>query len=229
MASDGESDYRRLFRHTLIALAACATAVVFCYYKVDRSVAFFMHAHPPQLLEGFLQELVKPPPLVQTWSPLILALLVAWRAFAPYWKWQITLFVACVSLIVADEFRESLGLVSGRYWPLTWIQNNKSLIGDDSYGFHFFESVIGGSSFPSGHSARILGFATVWWIAMPRIRFLLILVCVPMLAALILLNYHFVSDVIAGSFLGAIVAVYSARLADLRPASTRARFDSPQT
>lgn len=222
-----EPDFYRLFRHTLIAIAACAAAVVFCYFNVDRGVAFFMHDHAPaERFKELLEQLTYPPPQLQRWSPLILTLLIAWRAFMPYWKWQVALFVACVSLIVADEFRNSLGELFGRYWPTTWF-GNKSLIGTDTYGFHFFQSGDEEGSFPSGHAARIFGFATVWWIAMPRIRWLLVLVGAPMLVALILLNYHFVSDVIAGSFLGAIVAVYAARLADLRPAASRPRFDPP--
>jgi membrane-associated phospholipid phosphatase len=231
MMSAGESDYRRLFRRTLIALAACATAVVFCYFKVDRAVAFWVnalpyeHAEPPSQFKSFLKALTDPPPIVQLWSPLVITLLIVWRAFLPYYKWQIVLFVACVSLIVADEFRNSLGELCGRYWPTTWFNNNPSLIGTNTYGFHPFQSGDEEGSFPSGHSARILGFATVWWIAMPRTRILLALVCVPMLGALILLNYHFVSDVIAGSFLGAIVAIYAARLADLRASVSRPNFD----
>src|SRR5438046_779523 len=34
-----------------------------------------------------------------------------------------------------------------------------------------------------------------------------------MLASLVLMNYHFVGDVIAGSFLGAIIAAYAVHLA----------------
>jgi membrane-associated phospholipid phosphatase len=55
----------------------------------------------------------------------------------------------------------------------------------------------------------------VWWIAAPRGRLLYALVCLPMLASLVAMNYHFVSDVIAGSVVGAVVASYAARLADL--------------
>ena len=38
---------------------------------------------------------------------------------------------------------------------------------------------------------------------------------IPQLVSLVAMNYHFVSDVIAGSVLGAIVAAYAARLAML--------------
>jgi len=38
---------------------------------------------------------------------------------------------------------------------------------------------------------------------------------VPMLLSLVAMNYHFVSDVIAGSMLGALIATYAVHLARL--------------
>ena len=140
---------------------------------------------------------------MQSWSPLVLVLLAIRRAFGPWRRWQHVLFVACVSLIVADQFRESLGDLCGRYWPETWHNNNPSLIGTGAYGFHPFEVGDDIGSFPSGHAARIAGFFAVFWLAMPRGRWLYAIVAVPMLVALVAMNYHFVGDVIAGSVLGA--------------------------
>ncbi len=42
----------------------------------------------------------------------------------------LVLALACVSMILADQFRESLSYVFGRYWPETWIDNNPSFIQD---------------------------------------------------------------------------------------------------
>jgi membrane-associated phospholipid phosphatase len=123
------------------------------------------------------------------------------------------LFIACVSLIVADQFRESLGDICGRYWPETWHDNNPSLIGTGAYGFHPFKVGDDTGSFPSGHAARIVGFVSVFWLAMPRGRWLYAMIALPMLVALIAMNYHFVGDVVAGSVLGAIVGTWAARLA----------------
>jgi membrane-associated phospholipid phosphatase len=200
---------RGLLRRSLAALATCLVLVVVCYLWIDRPVAFYVHDHQVERFQVF-KWLTYPPPLVQTWSPLVLALLAVRRAWGPLARWQTTLAVACLSLIVADQFRTSLGDVCGRYWPETWF-GNPSLIGTGAYGFHPFES----GSFPSGHASRIVAFATVWWIAIPRGRWLLIAVCAPMLASLVAMNYHFVGDVIAGGCLGGIVGAYAARLANL--------------
>jgi membrane-associated phospholipid phosphatase len=207
-------DFRGLLQRSLVAVAVCVSLVVVCYLWIDRPVAFYVHDFQIDRVRIF-KWLTYPPPLVQTWSLLVLALVAVRRAWGPLARWQTTLAVACLSLIVADQFRTSLGDVCGRYWPETWHDNNPSLIGTGTYGFHPFESGDDVGSFPSGHASRILAFATVWWIAMPRGRWLWIAVCAPMLASLVAMNYHFVGDVVAGGFLGGIVGAYGARLASL--------------
>jgi len=204
-------DFPKLLKRTLIALGATAVVVTTCYHFVDRPVAFFVHDHRIARIEAF-RWLTEPPPMVQGLAPLVLFLLAIRRAFGPWRVWQQTLFLACVSLIVADQFRQSLGDICGRYWPETWHDNNPSLIGTGAYGFHPFQVGDDAGSFPSGHSARIVAFASVFWIALPRGRWLYAVIALPMLLALIAMDYHFVSDVIAGSVLGAIVGVWATQL-----------------
>src|SRR4030095_8274645 len=99
----------------------------------------------------------------------------------------------------------------------TWTHDNPSLIGTGTYGFHPFQRGDDVGSFPSGHAARILAFAAVWVIAMPRrtVQVVVIVLSASMLVSLVAMDYHFVSDVIAGSVLGGIVAMYAAHLARL--------------
>jgi membrane-associated phospholipid phosphatase len=203
--------YASLLRKTLLAAIVCTVAVVACYYFVDKPVAFFVYEHRMPKLDG-LKQLTEPPPLAQSWSPIVLTLLAIRRVFGPWKTWQQTLFLAGVSVIVADQFRGSMGDLFGRYWPETWHNNNPSLIGSGTYGFHPFQVGDDVGSFPSGHAARILGFASVFWLAMPRSRWVCVLIAVPMLMALVGMNYHFVGDVVAGSVLGAIVGAWAARL-----------------
>ena len=234
-----EQDFRRLLRRTVLALAVCLVLVVSCYYWVDRSVAFYVYDHAVNKILVF-KWLTYPPATFQTWSPLLLVLLMLRRAWGPLRSCQMTLLVACVSLIVAGEFRTSLGDLCGRYWPETWFHvsspmagsssnggtadlinsggylNNPSLIGTGTYGFHAFQSGDDVGSFPSGHATRVLAFAAVWWIGVPRTRLLWMVICPPLVLSLVAMDYHFVSDVIAGSFLGGIVGVYAASLANLR-------------
>ena len=216
MTTNGDG-YRALLRRTAVATAVCILAVLICYFWVDRPVAFFVYDHHINKIELF-RWLTYPPPEVQNWSALMLAVLMVRRAWGPFLPWQRVLLVACISLIVADDFRISLGDVFGRYWPETWRHDNPSLIGTGTYGFHPFKRGDDIGSFPSGHACRILGFAAVWIIAMRRsrtVQILAVVVCVPMLISLVAMDYHFVSDVIAGSVLGWIVATYATHLARL--------------
>ena len=212
-----ESEYHGLLRRTLIITAVCIVAVLICYFWIDRPVAFFVYDHHINKIQVF-RWFTYPPPEIQNWSALVLTMLVIRRAWGPFQRWQKVLLVSCLSLIVADDFRISLGDVCGRYWPETWIHDNPSLIGTGTYGFHPFQRGDDVGSFPSGHAARIFGFATVWMIALPGSRVVATLLCAPILVSLVAMNYHFVSDVIAGSVLGAMVATYAAHLARLQVA-----------
>jgi membrane-associated phospholipid phosphatase len=215
VTTKGGDNYGALLRRSLIVTAVCIAAVLLCYFCVDRPVAFFVYGHHINNIEVF-RWLTYPPPEVQNWSALMLTILMVRRAWGPFLRWQKVLFVACISLIVADDFRISLGDVFGRYWPETWTHDNPSLIGTGTYGFHPFQRGDDVGSFPSGHACRILGFAGVWMIAMPGTRVIAIILSVPMLLSLVAMNYHFVSDVIAGSVLGALIAAYAVHLARLR-------------
>ena len=209
--------YRALLHRSVIATGSCILAVVICYFWVDRAVAFFVYDHHINSVKIF-RWLTYPPPEVQNWSALMLTVLMVRRAWGPFLRWQKVLFVACISLIVADTFRISLGDVFGRYWLETWTHDNPSLIGTGTYGFHPFQRGDDVGSFPSGHACRILGFAGVWMIAMPGSRVVVTVLSVPMLVSLVAMNYHFVSDVIAGSVLGALIAAYAVQLARLKMA-----------
>jgi len=200
-------------RRFAIAWVVGLFAIVLCYFWVDRPVAFFVHRHQVADFQPF-KWLTYPPPWVQTWSPLFLTLLALRRIIGPFAPWQKALGLALVSLIVADQFRTSLGDLCGRYWPETWFHNNPSLIGTGTYGFHPFVHGDDVGSFPSGHAARILAFVTVWWLSIPRTRPLCLLLALPMLVSLVAMNYHFVSDVIAGSLVGATVALCAVQWAD---------------
>jgi hypothetical protein len=121
---------------------------------LDRSAGgIFVYHHRIEQVPMF-RWLTYPPPELQTWSPLVLTLLCIRRAWAPWARWQQALFAACVSVIVADQFRYCLGDIIGRYWPETWRHDNPSLIGTGTYGFHPFQRGDDIGSCPSGHATR---------------------------------------------------------------------------
>jgi membrane-associated phospholipid phosphatase len=207
---DPDATYWRLLWRSVIALCVCAVLVALCYVYVDRQVAIFVHDHGLSRQYPDLKWPTYPPPIVQTWTPVLLGALMVRRAWGPLSRWEVTLLAACLSLVIADQCKQTLKDVAGRYWPNTWIHDNPSFIRDGAYGFHPFQYGAAYDSFPSGHTARTLGFTAVVWVAYPRWRWLCVLVSALVAIGLIGMNYHFVGDVIAGGFVGAIVGVYAA-------------------
>jgi membrane-associated phospholipid phosphatase len=201
--------FGRLLRQTLTALAVGAALVVVCYFFVDCPVAYYVHerdfaAHPA------LKWMTDPPPIVQTWVPVVLAALAVRRAWGPFRPWERATVAACVGLVLADQFKDTLAYAFGRTWPETWVNDNPSLIRDGAYGFHPFHGGRGYESFPSGHTARTVGAAAVVWIAAPRWRWACVAGTAAVGAGLVGMNYHFVGDVVAGGFVGGIVGAYTA-------------------
>ncbi|MBY0521889.1 MAG: phosphatase PAP2 family protein [Gemmataceae bacterium] len=217
---DVNEPFRRLLRNSVIALIICAALVTVCYFFVDRPFAFWVNESRFNRF-AFLADLTYPPPILQDLAPAVLAALMVRRIWGPFRRWEHALLAASVGVILADQFRESLGVVFGRYWPKTWIDNNPSLIKDNAYGFHPFHRGSAYGSFPSGHTARTLAAASVLWIAFPRWRWAAVAASLAVATGLLGMDYHFVSDVIAGGFVGAIVGAYTAHFCGLdeRPES----------
>lgn len=208
------SEFGILLRKSLVALLNCAILVALCYFFVDRRVAFFVYENRIAHYPG-LQELTYPPPILQAWAPVVLAALMIRRAWGPFRRWEMALLAACIALVLADQFKSTLAFVFGRYWPETWIHDNPSFIRDGAYGFHPFHGGEAYRSFPSGHTARTLALAAVIWVAYPRWRWASIAMSLAVPVGLLGMDYHFVGDVIAGGFIGAVVGTYTAYLAGL--------------
>ncbi|MBX9622504.1 MAG: phosphatase PAP2 family protein [Gemmataceae bacterium] len=209
-----DPDYRRLLRRTLAALCVTAAVVALCYFFVDRPVALFVHDHGLPSVRAF-EWLTLPPPVVQAWVPAVLAGLAVRRAWGPFRRWERAVLAAGAAVVLADQFRQSLGYVFGRYWPATWTHDNPSFLrdGDAGYGFHPFHEGPWYGSFPSGHTARTAAAAAVLWVAYPRWRWLAAAAVAAVTVGLIGMDYHFVGDVVAGGFVGGTVGVYAAHLA----------------
>jgi membrane-associated phospholipid phosphatase len=217
-------DDRRLLRNTLIALPLGAALVALCYFFVDRPVAFFVHDTHNFGLAAFLKAITYVPTTVEAWVPAVLVVLGVRRAWGPWRRWELALLLACVSLVVAEQFKESAALVAGRTWPDTWVEDNPSLIRNDVYGFFPFHGGRGWESFPSGHTARTLAAVGVFWVAYPRWRWLCVLAAVPVPVGLVGMNYHFVGDVVGGGFVGATVGVWMASCGGLAGSVTSSRL-----
>lgn len=207
-------------RQALVVLLLGGILVVVCYFFVDRPVACFVHNH-----RFYPDDFLLWPPLVSDWlSYLAIAGIVAvaaWRFWRPGGPLQTLLFAIAANLVATTAIKTLLKWAFGRTWPETWIHNNPSLLNNGVYGFHPFHFEKAYQSFPSGHAAATFAVISILWLSRPRWRWLYALVGGSVCAALVGLNFHFVSDVIAGSMLGSVTGVYATRLFHLWPTTER--------
>jgi membrane-associated phospholipid phosphatase len=83
------------------------------------------------------------------------------------------------------------------------------------YGFRLLHGAPHWHSFPSGTAMISVAIVSVLWILQPRWRAPGILIAALLCVAVVLTNYHWVGDVIAGTFLGAFIGWMTVRVARL--------------
>ena len=109
--------------------------------------------------------------------------------------------LAATSLPAAYIFKTFFKFMFGRTNPRTWLIKREPL------GFHWFNETLGGS-FPSGHMTVFTAFGVAVMIYFPQYRWLVIILLILLGIALIGTDYHFLSDVIAGTYLGTITTYF---------------------
>ena len=204
------------------AAVTCALLVGVSVLLVDRPVATWVHHHlgdarfrwftarydghllpvgPFSLMAGPAQALG--PLAVSVFVILAVAAAAGWR---PKMPGRIALALT-LSVFAAMEINSILKSVFGRTWPESWLGNNPSWIRDGTYGFFLFHGGTGWGSFPSGHTSVITTPATILWIVWPELRIVWATTVAVVIAGLIGGNYHFVSDIIGGVYLGVAIGL----------------------
>jgi membrane-associated phospholipid phosphatase len=108
--------------------------------------------------------------------------------------------VAGTVLPVSFGIKIILKWIFGRTEAHTW------LLHPQLYGFHWFAGTEGFLGFPSGHMLVFTPLFLVLWDFFPRYRIYYGIVWLSLGIALIATEYHFLSDVVAGAYVG--LAIY---------------------
>lgn len=110
-----------------------------------------------------------------------------------------------------------LKLVIGRARPLQWLKH-------EQWGFFPFESSHRFHSFPSGHASTVLALGVIVSLLYRRIGVAVMAAATLVAASRIFSHAHYLSDVLAGAYLGAVVAlltyhgwVRNPKLPDIQP------------
>jgi membrane-associated phospholipid phosphatase len=182
----------------LASLASVAMAVVACVIWFDRPIALLAY-------EWFgrhrsVQHLAGTPGF---FGPLVVlafaVLLVRWFLARRFGTIDIVATLCIITIAIGEPLKGWLKFAFGRTWPA---YGQPSFIFEAAYGFHAFHGGPDFESFPSGHSAAVCAVAAILWTYLPIIRAFCAATVATILAALVVGDFHFLSDVIAGAFVG---------------------------
>jgi membrane-associated phospholipid phosphatase len=121
------------------------------------------------------------------------------------------------SLAAKMVLQRLFGRIEARVW----------LSDPDSYGFHWFHGTGSFRGFPSGHMLVFTPLFLVLWHFYPRYRLLYGIMWLGLAAALIATDYHFLSDVIAGAYIGTVVYLVVMRVISKSQTGNQMRRNEP--
>ena len=187
------------------SLLGIVPAVMVSFLWLDRPIASFVHLHGFRYSHHEAVDRLShfPNPLLLLAVVLSVILGVRMIFGRPLSHDQANTFVCSLAVLFTETMKNFLKFVFGRTWPETWVDNNPSFISDGIYGFHFMHGGSAYQSFPSGHMAATCTVISVMCIRYPRYRRFYLIAGLFVGAALVGGNYHFLSDIIAGAFIGA--------------------------
>lgn len=108
------------------------------------------------------------------------------------------MYIFC-SICAAGIFNYLLKILLGRARPSRHFS-------EDIYGFYFFETSGSYFSFPSGHTAVFFSAFAAFGVLAPRFRVLFLVIAGALSFTRVLVEMHYLSDIIAGGLVGTLVA-----------------------
>lgn len=109
------------------------------------------------------------------------------------------------SLPIAYLAKDILKWIFGRTNTRTWLEQ------PDLYAFHWLHGSRDFQGFPSGHMLVLTPIFMALWATFPRFRPLVLFTGLSLAIALMITEYHFLADVIAGTYLGFLVHYLTVR------------------
>jgi membrane-associated phospholipid phosphatase len=201
----------RTFKIWLVGFLVTATVVLVSVQWIDRPIALWIfdvfggRRIPTQTADRIFSI-----PFVTTIVFVICGIIaITGRRFS---KLEATIAMCAISTLASTVIKDQLKFVFGRTWPDTWGPGIVSFVRDNVYGFHFFQSGKSFESFPSGHAAVAAAVLSVIWILFPNLRVFCTIGLIAVDIGLVALNLHFLSDVLAGSFVGISTGLFTVAL-----------------
>jgi membrane-associated phospholipid phosphatase len=190
-------------RYFAVSFLLITVSVLFSYYFLDKRIAMFF------------AQIIKSSARLRTYTASIPDLLSEITAVLVVAGWIAHTYLASrgirraearflhflgTTLPVAFFFKTLLQQLFGRVTP------RLLLFDPDLYGFFWFQGTHRyGHCFPSGHMAVFATIMAAMWHFYPGYRRLYVASISALGVALIVTGYHFLSDVVAGAYLGVVV------------------------
>jgi membrane-associated phospholipid phosphatase len=196
----------------LVGLVLTVAAVWFSYLWLDRPIAMWVRASfggmrvPVKLIESPLASIS----LISACAFVICGLVAV--SGCRFSRLGTTISMCVISTVATVLVKNELKFVFGRTWPETWGPGIISFVGNGAYGFHYFHYGRSFESFPSGHAAIVAAVLSVPGIMFQRLRIIAAICIILVDISLVMLNLHFLSDVIAGSFVGFSIGLFTISL-----------------
>ena len=193
-----KSSYR--LEKTALNAVTVLIVVVLSIYLLDLPLAAWFAKHQ---LSYSLRALAEKMPALS--SVVVTLSSLGWIAYLYLVSQNSSRLTRSFCLITGTALPLSFGVkvvlkwVFGRTDPSNWLRN----LSPDS--FHWFAGTAGYQSFPSGHMLVLTPLFLALWNFYPRHRVYYGVVWYCLGAALIATGEHFLSDVLAGAYFGAIV------------------------
>src|SRR6516225_975039 len=194
-----------------IGLAITAIGVIASDLWLDQPIALFVHCTvADKTIFVWLQRL---PVAFFLLSSLIFAWCGLWSLLERPLSRARSIGLACsITFIGTNLISNQLKYAFGRTWPESWIEKNPSLIQNGVFGFNPFHGGLGFASFPSGHAAAICSVMAVLWWSCPNWRPIYVACVAAVVFGLIGANYHFLSDILSGMFVGTSVGYITTKI-----------------
>lgn len=201
----------RTFKIWLAGFVMTATVVLVSVQWIDRPIALWIFdAFGGRRIPTQTADRIFSIPFVTTIVFVIFGIIaITGRRFS---KLEATIAMCAISTLASTVIKDQLKFVFGRTWPDTWGPGIVSFVRDNVYGFHFFQSGKSFESFPSGHAAVAAAVLSVIWILFPNLRVFCTIGLIAVDIGLVALNLHFLSDVVAGSFVGVSTGLFTVAL-----------------
>ncbi|MGP8227694.1 MAG: phosphatase PAP2 family protein [Terracidiphilus sp.] len=199
----------------IIAFAVTAIIVVVCIVYVDRPAAEFFDTHLRHTAAWvWITRTLAPLDLTVAMALLFVLGCVIWTSSGRLLPlWTRTPLLCSWAAIWATVATLLFKRIFGRASP------DPEFVQNHHYGFRLLHGAPHWHSFPSGTAMISVAIVSVLWSLQPRWRAPGALVAALLCVAVVLTNYHWVGDVVAGTFLGAFIGWMTVRVA--RPGERR--------